>query len=87
MKTPTYIGITALLLVLAYHAIPQGNLDPPPGAPAPTIKTLDQMEPRTPLVVGADGVSVLPATGGITISQSGSYYVKGNLAGRWRARH
>ncbi len=51
----------------------QGNLTPP-GAPAPTMKTLDQidakLEKRTP-------ISSLP----FTISQSGSYYLTGNLSG------
>jgi parallel beta-helix repeat protein len=45
-----------------------GPLDPP-GAPAPTMKTLQQVEPRTP-------ISSLP----FTISQPGSYYVTGNLS-------
>jgi len=45
----------------------QGNLTPP-GAPAPTMKSLDQIEPRTP-------ISSVP----FTISLSGSYYVTSNL--------
>jgi hypothetical protein len=61
-----------LLLILPAAAIAglviaQGPLAPP-GAPAPVMKTLDQIEPRTP-------VSSLP----FTISQSGSYYFTGNL--------
>ena len=47
----------------------QGSLTPP-GAPAPTMKTLAQIEPRTP-------ISSLP----FTISQAGSYYVTTNLTG------
>ncbi len=47
----------------------QGNLAPPAGVPAPTMKTLDQVEPRTP-------ISSLP----YTISEPGSYYVTGNLS-------
>jgi hypothetical protein len=46
----------------------QGNLMPP-GAPTPTMKTLEQVEPRTP-------ISSLP----YTITNSGSYYVTGNLS-------
>ena len=45
----------------------QGPLAPP-GAPAPTMKTLDQIEPRTP-------ISSLP----FTISQPGSYYLTASL--------
>src|SRR2546421_9068090 len=46
----------------------QGSLTPP-GAPAPTMKTLAQIEPRTP-------ISSLP----FTISTSGSYYLTKNLS-------
>jgi hypothetical protein len=45
----------------------QGSLTPP-GAPAPTMKTLQQVEPRTP-------ISSAP----FTISQPGSYYLTTNL--------
>jgi hypothetical protein len=50
-------------------ALAQGSLTPP-GAPAPTMKTLDQVEARTP-------ISSLP----YTISSPGSYYVTSNLTG------
>lgn len=50
-------------------ALAQGSLMPP-GAPAPTMKTLAQVEPRTP-------ISSLP----YTITNSGSYYVTTNLNG------
>jgi hypothetical protein len=46
----------------------QGSLTPP-GAPAPTMKTLEQIEPRTP-------ISSVP----FTISQPGSYYLTTNLS-------
>ena len=45
----------------------QGSLTPP-GAPAPTFKTLQQIEPRTP-------ISAIP----ITLNNSGSYYLTTNL--------
>src|SRR4051794_32732317 len=45
----------------------QGGLTPP-GAPAPTMKSLDQIEPRTP-------ISALP----FAITSAGSYYLSGNL--------
>ena len=51
--------------VLSTHA--QGPLVPP-GAPAPSMKTLQQVEPRTP-------IDALPHV----IIASGSYYVTGNI--------
>lgn len=41
------------------------------------MKSLDQIEPRTPLVSGAPGVS-MSGSGSITVSQPGSYYLTGN---------
>jgi parallel beta-helix repeat protein len=73
MKTP--LAHTALALACAFILHPssfllaQGPLTPP-GAPAATMKTLDQLEPRTP-------ISSLP----FTISTRGSYYVTANLTG------
>ncbi len=66
--------IFAILILLSSFfllpsALPQGSLTPPPGAPAPTMKTLAQIEPRTP-------ISSLP----FTISNSGSYYLTKNLS-------
>jgi hypothetical protein len=67
-------GLTLLALVSAFSLQPlallsQGSLTPP-GAPAPTMKTLQQVEPRTP-------ISSLPCA----ISNSGSYYLTTNLFG------
>ncbi len=69
MKSRIPVVIAALLLFLStfnpqfstLHA--QGSLAPP-GAPAPTMKTLDQVEPRT-------AITNLP----VFINQSGSYYL------------
>src|SRR5262245_16864747 len=60
---------TLLLLSLADVGLAQGPLVPP-GPPGPTFKTLQQVEPRTP-------ISSLP----ITLSQPGSYYLTTNLQG------
>jgi len=72
MKIPL-LSLVSLLLVLhpASPVLAQGPLTPP-GAPAPTMKSLDQLdaklEKRTP-------ISSVP----ITISTPGSYYLTGNL--------
>ena len=54
---------------------PQGSLTPP-GAPAPLMKSLDQIEPRTDLkTLSGDATAV------VVISNPGSYYLSSNLAG------
>ena len=71
MKTPRKLAALTLLLILLNlpfaNAHAQGSLTPP-GAPAATMKTLDQLEPRTP-------IASLP----YTISTPGSYYLTTNL--------
>jgi hypothetical protein len=64
----TFFFATALVLFLVQQtSFGQGSLTPP-GAPAPTMKTLAQIEARTP-------ISSAP----ITITNSGSYYLTTNL--------
>ncbi len=59
-----------LLLVVGIQlsAFAQGPLSPP-GAPAPTMKTLQQVEPRI----------AITNTSAVTISSSGSYYLTTNI--------
>ena len=57
----------AILLAGGSGAWAQGVLIPP-GAPAPTMRTLTQVEPRTPI-----------SNANFTISSSGSYYLTTNL--------
>jgi hypothetical protein len=74
MKILTIIARVALVLTILTtvnarrgRCFAQGSLTPP-GAPAPTMKTLQQIEPRTP-------ISSAP----VSILNSGSYYLTGNL--------
>ena len=65
-------------LVLPTLAFAQGALTPPAGAfsggaPAPSMRSLDQIEPRIPLAQPAN------STAGLTISAPGSYYLTGNV--------
>jgi len=70
MKSKSLLVFLACHALFAGHsAIAQGNLTPP-GAPVPMMKTLQQIEPRTP-------ISSLP----LVITNSGSYYLTGNLTG------
>jgi parallel beta-helix repeat protein len=59
--------------LLLPSAFPQGSLTPP-GAPAPTMKSLDQVEARTPIDPTQPGFT-LP----FTITQPGSYYFTANI--------
>jgi len=61
------MGTGLAIALTAGYVAAQGSLAPP-GAPAPTMKTLGQVEPRTPI-----------SQTGYTISNSGSYYLATNL--------
>jgi hypothetical protein len=68
MKTKVLITIAIVSsFVIRHSSFAQGSLTPP-GAPAPTMKTLDQVEARTP-------ISSVP----FSIITSGSYYLTKNL--------
>lgn len=67
--------IVLMLFVTATATLAQGPLSPP-GTPAPTMKTLDQIEARTAI----PGSPAVPIAGPhFTISQPGSYYLVGNV--------
>jgi hypothetical protein len=76
MRTRVHACIAAAAVFIAAPAI-AGDLNPP-GAPAPTMKTLDEVEPRIPvgpLTTPGDADSVYK------ITQSGSYYLTGDVLG------
>jgi hypothetical protein len=67
MKTKLLLPVIVSSFCLVHPAFSQGSLTPP-GAPAPTMKSLDQIEARTP-------ISSAP----FTILQPGSYYLTTNV--------
>ena len=71
MKTSLKMTLGAVLWTAMFlqpsTLLAQGSLTPP-GPPAPTMKTLQQVEPRVPI-----------STAPFTISQPGSYYLTTNL--------
>lgn len=69
--------LSLLALLLPSLAFAQGALTPP-GAPAASMKRLDQIEARCPVQAGAPGVTGSPTTG-FTISAAGSYYLTGDI--------
>ena len=68
-----FIALTGIVLVTMMATRAYGGPLDPPGAPGPTMKTLQQVEPRTPISQ--------PASFPIQINASGSYYLTENITG------
>jgi parallel beta-helix repeat protein len=79
MKTPSHSRLSAtsvaLAAVITTLALGQGTLTPP-GAPAPTMKSLAQVEPRIDVASLSGDSSNL-----YIINIPGSYYLTGNITG------
>lgn len=68
----------ACAVLLAAAAAGAGPLDPPAGPVAPTHRTLSEVEPRTAInAANTPG----DADALLKITQPGSYYLTGNIAG------
>lgn len=67
MTMKSFVCAVTALILFSLKLLAQGPLTPP-GAPAATMKTLQQLEPRTP-------ISELP----FAITQPGAYYLTTNL--------
>jgi len=67
-------SVVACVVGIAGSGLAQGSLTPP-GASAPTMKTLQQIEPRTDVATLAGNAAYHHV-----ITQPGSYYLSGNLA-------
>src|SRR6186713_1252076 len=80
MKTPSRSGalMCAFFFAQSISLFAQGPLTPPLGPPAPTMKTLDQVEPRKPIdATNTPG----DADSLFKITQPGSYYLTANVTG------
>src|SRR3954471_919558 len=82
MKARTFL---ALAVFVSYFLLPpscfsQGSLTPP-GAPAPTMKRLDEVEPRNNLQAtpAPAGVDTTNPNYHFVINQPGSYYLSANV--------
>ena len=71
------LGVAGIAGIAAINRVARsGSLNPPPGAVSPTMKTLDEVEARTPVQSLTGDSSTL-----YIISQPGSYYLTGNVTG------
>ncbi len=72
-----YLAVSVSLLFFTHSIFAQGSLTPP-GAPALTMKSLDQIEPRTPVDASHTPGNFFAQ---FIINQPGSYYLTSNIVG------
>src|SRR3954453_10965339 len=79
-RYPFFLASILASQLLSVSAFSQGNLTPP-GPPAPTMKKLDELEPRTNLQAtpAPAGVDTSNASYHFVINQPGSYYLSANI--------
>ncbi|HLO42490.1 MAG TPA: right-handed parallel beta-helix repeat-containing protein [Phycisphaerales bacterium] len=71
------LGLVVFFTAIMTAALTAGPLNPPSGPVAPTYRTLSQVEPRIPLT---PETTPGDADSTFRITQSGSYYLVGNLS-------
>ncbi|MEM7755370.1 MAG: right-handed parallel beta-helix repeat-containing protein [Planctomycetota bacterium] len=77
LRTHIPAAVAAAIVTTAITTpVNAGPLTPPPGAPAPTNKTLNEVEPRTP--INAD-TAPASASASHVISTPGTYYLTANI--------
>lgn len=77
-RTASITTKTVFLMALAATAASAGDLNPPAGPVGPTMKPLSQVEPRIPITAATTPPGFSST---FRITQPGSYYLTGNLAG------
>ncbi|GAG42986.1 unnamed protein product, partial [marine sediment metagenome] len=77
-RTKMMVSLVVLVGLLIVPTVSQAGDLNPPGPPAPTMKTLDEVEPRIPI-----GPETTPgdANSLYVITERGSYYLTGNITG------
>src|SRR5882757_9770403 len=75
------VAAVAIVSSLSHQRVaPQGPLTPP-GAPTPSMKSLDQIDAHIDVAAGEKRIPIAGGTGPFVISSPGSYFLTGDLTG------